>query len=161
MYTMVGVTKALDVGFPYVGAVAVGSIAAVAGGLIRDILSSEVPETLRPGTPYLTAALAGGIIFALCEVFGVPQTVSIPGAIALIIGLRFVSMGFGWQTPEPQAVSAAISTAAQTTPTVVRKIPLIPLKAPKAVAPIGRHLHRNASDEVGEAAPPDSPPVQD
>src|SRR5512147_491869 len=44
-------------------ALLMGTITGVAGGVIRDILTGEVPLILRPGRLYASAAIAGIVVF--------------------------------------------------------------------------------------------------
>jgi uncharacterized membrane protein YeiH len=48
-------------------AVLMGTITGVAGGVIRDILSAEIPLILRRGRFYATAAIAGSIVYLLLQ----------------------------------------------------------------------------------------------
>jgi uncharacterized membrane protein YeiH len=113
VYTMVGVTKALDVGLPYVGAIAIGGVAATAGGILRDVLMNELPSMMRPGPPYLTAALIGAAALVGADALGISQVISVPMAIALIVLLRLAALGLGWRTPSVESISTVVERAAQ------------------------------------------------
>lgn len=64
-----GAQLALQAGKSALIALLMGTITGVAGGVIRDLLTGEVPLILRPGRLYATAAIAGAIVFlALREV---------------------------------------------------------------------------------------------
>src|SRR3954470_23353957 len=46
-------------GVPIVACVLLGTITGSAGGVVRDVLSAEIPQLLRPGSLYATAAILG------------------------------------------------------------------------------------------------------
>jgi uncharacterized membrane protein YeiH len=58
-----GAQIALQAGKSALIALIMGTITGVAGGLIRDLLTGEVPLILRPGRLYATAAIAGAGVF--------------------------------------------------------------------------------------------------
>lgn len=64
-FTIGGTQIALHVGVPPLIAVLMGMTTGVAGGMLRDILTGEIPLILRPGRLYATAAIAGAIVFLL------------------------------------------------------------------------------------------------
>ncbi len=48
-------------------AILMGTITGVAGGVIRDLLTAEIPLILRPGRLYATAAIAGAVVFLVTQ----------------------------------------------------------------------------------------------
>ncbi len=64
VFTVIGTEKALSQGVPVSIAVIMGVMTGVAGGIIRDILSGEIPLVLKAEI-YATASLCGAIIFAI------------------------------------------------------------------------------------------------
>ena len=58
-----GAQIALQAGKSALIALLMGAITGVAGGVIRDLLTGEVPLVLRPGRLYATAAIAGIVAF--------------------------------------------------------------------------------------------------
>nr|MCU0388397.1 trimeric intracellular cation channel family protein [Chitinophagaceae bacterium] len=59
LFTVVGMQKALDHGFSSGIAIALGTITACFGGVIRDVLLNQVPLIFRKEI-YATACIAGG-----------------------------------------------------------------------------------------------------
>ncbi len=47
VFGAIGVSKAIEYHMSYIGSIILGTITAVAGGMIRDVLSGEVPLVLR------------------------------------------------------------------------------------------------------------------
>ncbi len=66
LFTAVGTEKSLQHGAPAVVAVALGIVTGVAGGMIRDTLSGEVPLVFRQEIYlYATAAFCGAVVLVL------------------------------------------------------------------------------------------------
>ncbi len=62
-FTVSGVQITLLTGHPALIALVMGTITGVAGGVLRDILTGEIPLILRPGRLYATAAIAGAAVY--------------------------------------------------------------------------------------------------
>lgn len=69
------------------------------GGLLRDIVSNEVPLLIRPGKLYVTAALAGAAAaLVTAQLTGQPM-LSLAACIAVTFTLRAGSLAYGWRLP--------------------------------------------------------------
>ena len=67
VFTAIGAAKAIQYNVGYVGVVLCGVFTAIGGGMIRDILTGEIPTVLQSDF-YATAALMGGsLYFALYQ----------------------------------------------------------------------------------------------
>lgn len=101
VFAIAGAQKTLDFGLSPLVAVMMGVLSAVGGGIIRDILSGEIPLILQPEV-YATAALAGATVFVTLHVY-VPESRSIAGiACALTVCLiRLATIQWGWRLPTP------------------------------------------------------------
>jgi uncharacterized membrane protein YeiH len=64
-----GTQVALHMGKSPLIAVLMGMTTGVAGGMLRDLLTGEIPLILRPGRLYATAAIAGAGVFLLLRPF--------------------------------------------------------------------------------------------
>ena len=62
LYTVVGVEKGLNIGLHPIICIALGTMTACFGGVIRDILCNEIPVIFRKEI-YATACIAGGISY--------------------------------------------------------------------------------------------------
>lgn len=112
-----GVDYALGAGFGPVIVVMAGILTGTLGGLMRDVISNEVPLVLKQGELYLTAAF-GGAMAALIFEWG--RQHGLPGGhdVALLIcgsvtfALRGGSMIWGWKLPvyrkRPRKVIASV-----------------------------------------------------
>lgn len=66
LFTVVGIQKTLECGFPYWGAIVLGTITGSAGSIIRDTLINELPLVFRKEI-YALASVAGGCVYWLCD----------------------------------------------------------------------------------------------
>jgi len=91
LYTIVGVEKGIAAGFSPVICVALGTISACFGGVIRDILCNEIPVIFRKNI-YATACILGGFTYFLLleTTLTTDFIVIISGAIVILIRLLAV-----------------------------------------------------------------------
>lgn len=98
LFCVVGALKALDYGLDPVPAALMGTLTAVGGGVVRDILAGRVPVVLRSEL-YATPALVGASVAVLGESTSLATwTYGIPAA-ALCTAWRLVAVWRGWQAP--------------------------------------------------------------
>lgn len=109
LFTIVGVEKATLNGVPPAGSVLIGVAAAVGGGVIRDIISDQPVEIVRRGTWNAAAALVGAILYLLLRTFSVPVAIAEVAAFLIIVGARYSSLHFGWQTAEAGDLLAKVT----------------------------------------------------
>lgn len=72
LYTVVGVEKGIAAGLPAVICIAIGTMSACFGGVIRDILCNEIPVIFRKEI-YATACILGGISYFLLIKLNFPE----------------------------------------------------------------------------------------
>ena len=78
--------------------VIMGTLTGVAGGVIRDVLTAEIPLILRRGRIYATAAIAGCIVYLLLQDVIGRSAASIV-AMACVAGLRLSAIIWGLSLP--------------------------------------------------------------
>ncbi|MFZ1880469.1 MAG: trimeric intracellular cation channel family protein [Gaiellaceae bacterium] len=97
LFAVSSTAKALEHGVPAVGAVVIGVITAVGGGVARDLLAGDVPVILHSDI-YATPAAVAGIIVAT-----VSRSPSVElGAAILATGIRLAALRFRWSAPKPR-----------------------------------------------------------
>lgn len=91
LYTIVGVEKGIAAGFHPIICVALGTMTACFGGVIRDILCNEIPIIFRKEI-YATACILGGSAYFLLHFTPITETfiVIISGSIVIIVRLLAV-----------------------------------------------------------------------
>jgi uncharacterized membrane protein YeiH len=78
--------------------VLMGTITGVAGGVIRDLLTADIPLVLRRDI-YATAAIAGVSLYLGLRALGVRPTWAFGAGMVAVVALRLLAIGFGWQLP--------------------------------------------------------------
>ena len=99
LYAVYGAQKALLAGLPLLAVTLIGTVNAVGGGLIRDVLVREEPFLFRPGEFYALAAVGGAFTFVLLDgVAGRTTHLAAMAGVAVTLLLRFGSILLGWRT---------------------------------------------------------------
>lgn len=97
-FAVVGTNKALAFGIGWPMAAILGMLSGIGGGMLRDILSAEVPIVLRAEI-YAIAALAGALVVALGSLLPLPQPLFVAAGACLCFALRVVGMQRSWALP--------------------------------------------------------------
>jgi uncharacterized membrane protein YeiH len=93
LFTIVGTRKGVTMNFAPPVAVLLGVVTGVAGGILRDVLTGEVPMVFRPQIYlYATAALAGAVAFVVWNYFSPNHPSVTVACTALILSLRLVGI---------------------------------------------------------------------
>jgi uncharacterized membrane protein YeiH len=100
IFAVAGCRKALIYGLDAPGAILLGVMTAIGGGMLRDIMAAEVPRVLREDV-YALAAFAGAGCYCIGLWLGGSETLVAGGAVLLAFGLRVASVRFGWKLPRP------------------------------------------------------------
>lgn len=98
LFAVAGATKALDRQIRAAIAPLLGTLTAVGGGVMRDVLLGDVPVVLRVDV-YASAALAGAVTTVVATGVGVarPRAMALGGATCLAI--RLAALQFDWDLP--------------------------------------------------------------
>jgi uncharacterized membrane protein YeiH len=93
-FCVVGASKGLEAGTGPFIAVVMAVITASFGGILRDVIGGETPFLLRKEI-YVTAALAGAVVFVSALFFG--RALAIPDTVGAVAGfvVCLVIRGFG------------------------------------------------------------------
>lgn len=98
LYTLIGVEKGIEAGLLPVMCIALGTITASFGGVIRDILCNEIPVIFRKEI-YATACIIGGASYFLFTKLPIAESYAYSGAILVVIGLRLLAVKFKIRLP--------------------------------------------------------------
>jgi len=79
--------------------VMMGTITGVAGGMIRDVLTNDIPLVLRKGTLYASTAIVGIAVYLMLRSAGVTPNLSSALGMLTVIVLRFTSIIWGLSLP--------------------------------------------------------------
>ena len=100
LFSVAGAQIAERAGLPTASVVLLGTVTGAAGGVIRDVLSAEIPLVLRRGNLYASAAIAGTLLYRVLESTGVAQNAAALAGMVLVAALRFAAIAWRLQLPE-------------------------------------------------------------
>ena len=90
LFTVVGIEKALTIGFEPWIAIMMGMITGSVGGVIRDVLINQVPLILRKDI-YAMASIFGGIIYLVLDYFNCHHVATQTVTLVSVIVIRVVA----------------------------------------------------------------------
>ncbi|MGK0382793.1 MAG: putative membrane protein YeiH, partial [Flavobacteriales bacterium] len=97
-FNVMGLQKALTYGaFPLI-AIALGTMTAVFGGLIRDVICREIPMVLK-GELYATACIIGGGSYILGFQLGLSTISCMIIGFCITLACRLCAMKWHWHLP--------------------------------------------------------------
>jgi len=100
LFGALGTTKALAFGLPVVPAIFVGAIAAVGGGILRDLLLGLPIAIMQVGSLYAVAAIVGATTLAVLDALGAGALVAGIACVVVTFGVRVLAVVFHWTLPE-------------------------------------------------------------
>jgi uncharacterized membrane protein YeiH len=98
VFTIIGVEKGIAIGLHPVICIALGTITACFGGVIRDILCNEIPIIFRREI-YATICIIGGIVFFGLSYFELNKDVLYIVTSSVIISIRLMAVKYKWYLP--------------------------------------------------------------
>lgn len=100
LFTIVGAQVAEAEGVSTLIVIVMAILTGVAGGVMRDVLSSEIPLLFRSTeTIYSVAALGGVLVYLLLQEFEVDKTLAALAGIAVVAALRFIAIVWKLRLP--------------------------------------------------------------
>ncbi|MCH8537427.1 MAG: trimeric intracellular cation channel family protein [Alkalimonas sp.] len=98
VFMVIGTQKALDLGTSNLVAVIMGTMSAVAGGMIRDVLCRDIPMVFR-GELYAVTCIIGGIVYIMAQQAGASTLLAMMLGMASLLVLRLAAIK--WQLTIP------------------------------------------------------------
>lgn len=92
-----GIALSLEHSAPVV--IVMGIVTGCMGGLMRDVVSNEVPMVLKQGELYVTCAFAGSAVTVIASNFDLSAAVAATACAVMTLTLRVGSLCFGWRLP--------------------------------------------------------------
>lgn len=103
LFAIAGTQKALQLGTSSLTALVVGVVSAVGGGVLRDLLSGDVPRLLAHAEWYATPALLGAGAYTVAWHADAATPAVTWGCALLVVVLRVVALRRDWQVPAPRS----------------------------------------------------------
>lgn len=104
LFGMIGTEKSYINGFGPAVAITMGICTGVAGGLLRDALTGNVPYVFRPGEWYATAAFLGGITFAAMDALNIDSFICFMSGFSVTLTARLAAIHWNWNLPSHRAL---------------------------------------------------------
>jgi len=98
VFTVLGTQKALDMDISTGIAVVMGVMTGVVGGMIRDVLSGEIPLILRREI-YATASLCGAVTFCVVSLALQNHALAALASVIVTLGLRLSAIKWKMSLP--------------------------------------------------------------
>jgi uncharacterized membrane protein YeiH len=99
LFAVVGTQKALGFNINPVMSALLGMLTGIGGGMLRDVLISQVPTVLQRGELYAIAALAGAVIVVAGYELSMPSTAAAIAGAVVCFGIRMIAIRRGWRLP--------------------------------------------------------------
>lgn len=98
VFTLIGLEKGLDTHLHPIICIALGTMTACFGGVIRDILCNEIPVIFRKEV-YATICILGGTVFFALSQLNIPESLVYLFTPAVIIAVRLLAVYYKWSLP--------------------------------------------------------------
>ncbi|RTY74198.1 trimeric intracellular cation channel family protein [Flavobacterium sp. ZB4P23] len=98
VFTLIGLEKGINIGLHPVICIALGTITACFGGVIRDILCNDIPVIFRREI-YATICILGGMLFFMLREFNLDKDILYITTSIFIIIIRLMAVKFKWYLP--------------------------------------------------------------
>ena len=92
LFGVAGAQIAESAGLPALAVVVLGTMTGVGGGVIRDVLSAEVPFVLRRGNLYASAVIGGIALYLVLELVRVERQTAALIGMAVIAAIRLAAI---------------------------------------------------------------------
>lgn len=102
LWAIIGIEQAVAHHLPAPSVVFVGTVTAVGGSAVRDLLTNETPMVFLPGELYAIAAFAGAVTYPLVvQVAGLPAWAGQLSTVGTACGVRLLALHWHLHTPTP------------------------------------------------------------
>ncbi|MCX7882847.1 MAG: trimeric intracellular cation channel family protein [Brevinematales bacterium] len=98
VFTVVGAQKGIEASLGILGVVIMGTSTGVVGGMLRDILVSEIPSVLKEEI-YASFCIGGSILYYVFVHGGISRVVSLGVVVFLIFVGRILAITYDWHLP--------------------------------------------------------------
>ena len=99
VFTLLGTQKGLSYDLHPFIAIVMGMVSSVMGGVIRDVLTNEIPLIFKKEI-YASACLAGGTVYLVTNHFNFPENVQFFATVLTVIIIRLLAVRFKLELPK-------------------------------------------------------------
>jgi uncharacterized membrane protein YeiH len=98
VFTLLGLEKGLGLGLHPIIALSMGMVSAVFGGVLRDVLTNQIPLIFKKEI-YALACLTGGVVYLISSSIGLSKNLSFLFGVLIIITIRTIVVRFHLELP--------------------------------------------------------------
>ena len=92
-FTITGIQKTIECGYPFWVAIIMGCITGAAGGVIRDVLLNKTPVVLRKEI-YAMASIVGGLLYWVLTDLNVNMAITGVATFVFIVTIRILAVTY-------------------------------------------------------------------
>ncbi len=97
-FTITGIQKTIECGYPFWVAIIMGCITGAAGGVIRDVLLNKTPVVLRKEI-YAMASIVGGLLYWVLTDMNVNMAITGVATFVFIVTIRILAVKYHVSLP--------------------------------------------------------------
>lgn len=97
-FTITGIQKTIECGYPFWVAIIMGCITGAAGGVIRDVLLNKTPVVLRKEI-YAMASIVGGLLYWVLTDINVNMAITGVATFVFIVTIRILAVKYHISLP--------------------------------------------------------------
>ena len=97
-FTITGIQKTIECGYPFWVAIIMGCITGAAGGVIRDVLLNKTPVVLRKEI-YAMASIVGGLLYWVLTDMNVNMAITGVATFVFIVTIRVLAVKYHISLP--------------------------------------------------------------
>jgi uncharacterized membrane protein YeiH len=101
LYTVSGTALAAHLEMPAVVCALLGVMTSTGGGVMRDLITNEVPDLFQHGRLHAISALVGAVAYLVMTRLGMREATASVLAAGLIVLLRMLALWAGTSLPKP------------------------------------------------------------
>lgn len=101
MFVVIGAEKALIYNLPIGSVIFIGTLTAIGGGILGDLLTGQRPDIMSRGPWLASSAFLGAIWFVVWYQQNLIQFAEL-STIIIVIAMRGLSLWRGWEAPTPE-----------------------------------------------------------
>jgi uncharacterized membrane protein YeiH len=99
LFSVVGAQIARNAGLPAVACVLLGTVTGSAGGVIRDVLTAQIPMVMQRGSLYATASLVGTSLYIALARLGIAEQAAAFAGMLVIAAVRLAAIRWKLMLP--------------------------------------------------------------
>lgn len=110
-WCIIGSGKSMSAGLGVIPSIVLGTLTAVGGGILRDVLMNRRPEAFQAGPIYGSAALLGCTLYCVLDTSNILPSVNGILCAGVVLTIRYAALAFGWRTRPARDYSDVVTHA--------------------------------------------------